>query len=290
MFVQLIIGGLAIGACYALIALAMVIIYKTSRVTNFAQGGMAMISTFVAFVLLEQHQIPFAVAILLTLLFALGLGMTLEFFFLRPARNLSLLGAVVITLGCELILYGLAGWKWGADQRSFPFPISSTEVYALQGIIISQLSLWTFILCFLLMGILFLFLKYSRLGLAMKAIQQNPMAARIVGIRTRRILSLTWGLSSLTGTTAGILIAPVYTLDPNMMLDPVLKGFSAAVLGGMTSLPGAVVGGCLLGVLENLFGGYISLEFKSVVAFAVIILVLSIRPSGLLAKHYVKKV
>ncbi|MCI0528909.1 MAG: branched-chain amino acid ABC transporter permease, partial [Nitrospira sp.] len=252
--------------------------------------GMAMVSTFIAFVLLDQYQVPFAVAILLTLVFAFLLGVALELFFLRPAKTPTLLGSIVITLGCELILYGFAGWKWGADQRSFPFPVLSTQVYTSQGVVMSQLSLWTFLLCFLLMGILFLFLRYSRLGLAMKATQQSLLAARVVGIRTRRVLSLTWGLSSVVGAVAGILIAPVYTLDPNMMLDPVLKGFAAAVLGGMTSLPGAIVGGYLLGVLENLFGGYISLEFKSVVAFAVIVLVLCIKPSGLLATHYVKKV
>jgi branched-chain amino acid transport system permease protein len=290
LFLQLVVGGLAIGVCYALIALAMVIIYKTSEVTNFAQGGMAMVSTFIAFMLLDQYQVPFALAVVLTVLFALFLGIIFEFFFLRSTKGITLLGAIVITLGFELILNGFAGWKWGADQRSFPFPISNTEVYSFRGVIISRLSLGTLILCFLLMGILFLFLKYSRLGLAMKAVQQNWVAARIAGIRTRRVLSLTWGLSSIVGAVAGLLIVPIHTLDPNMMLDPVLKGFAAAVLGGMTSLPGAVIGGCLLGILENLFGGYISLEFKSVVAFAVIVLVLTVRPSGLLAKPYVKKV
>ena len=141
----------------------------------------------------------------------------------------------------------------------------------------------------LLLG-LFLFFRYSKVGIAMKATQQNAMAARINGIRTNRILSLTWALSSMIGAVAGMLLAPIATLDPNLMLEPLLKGFAAAVLGGMTTLVGAALGGYILGILENLFGGYVSLEFKSIVAFLIIVLVLCFRPSGLFAKHYVRKV
>jgi branched-chain amino acid transport system permease protein len=139
------------------------------------------------------------------------------------------------------------------------------------------------------MLILFIFLRYSKLGVAMKATQQNNMAARIMGIRTNRILMITWGISAFVGCVAGLLISPV-TMQPYMMWDPLLKGFAAAVMGGMTSLPGAVVAAYLLGIIENLFGGYVSIEFKSSVAFAIIVLVLCIKPSGLFARHYVKKV
>jgi branched-chain amino acid transport system permease protein len=139
------------------------------------------------------------------------------------------------------------------------------------------------------MIVLFLFFRYSRLGMAMKATQQNPVAARIMGIRTKRILMATWGISSLVGACAGLLLSPVL-MQPYMMWDPMLKGFAAAVMGGMTSLPGAIFGAYLLGIIENLFGGYISIEFKSVVAFVVIVLMLCVKPSGLFARHYVKKV
>jgi branched-chain amino acid transport system permease protein len=139
------------------------------------------------------------------------------------------------------------------------------------------------------MTLLFFFFRYSRLGLAMKATQQNPTAAKIVGIRTNRIMMMTWGISSVVGATAGLLISPVI-MHPFMMWDPMLKGFAAAVMGGMTSLPGAVVAAYMLGIIENLFGGYVSIEFKSVVAFAIIVLVLCFKPSGLFARHYVKKV
>jgi branched-chain amino acid transport system permease protein len=141
----------------------------------------------------------------------------------------------------------------------------------------------------IIMVILFLFLRYSKLGIAMKATQQNPVAARLMGIRTNRILMFTWGISSLVGCVAGLLIAPT-TMQPYMMWDPMLKGFAAAVLGGMTSLPGAIFGAYTVGIVENIFGGYVSIEFKSVVAFAIIVLVLCFKPSGLFARHYVKKV
>ena len=287
---QLIVSGLAVGACYSLLALAMVIIYKTSEVLNFAQGEMAMVSTFVAFVLLEGFHIPFLWAVCLTFLFALLLGVFVELVFLRTAKDPTVLGLIIITLGFEMILMGFAGWKWGPDQRSFPFPVSNIETYNVQGLIISRINFWTIIICLILMLILFIFFRYTKLGTAMRATQQNPLIARVMGIRTKRILSFTWAISSIIGAAAGMLIAALGILDPNMMMDPLLKGFASAVLGGMTSLPGAALGGAILGIVENVFGGYVSLAFKGVIAFAIIVLMLCIRPSGLLARHYVKKV
>jgi branched-chain amino acid transport system permease protein len=287
---DLIIGGLSIGACYALVALAMVIIYKTSEVPNFAQGEMAMISTFVAYTMMESYGLGFWTSGALTLLFALGLGALLEISFLRPAKNPTILSLIVITLGAEMILYGLAGWRWGAMQLPFAVPFSEYSGISPGGVMITEMNMWTFAVSIVLMAFLFLFFRFTTLGTAMKAVQQNPFAAKAMGIPTRRILTLTWALSSVTGAVAGMLIAPVSTLDPNMMLDPMLKGFAAAVLGGMTSLPGAAIGGYLLGLIENFFGGYVSLEFKSVVAFGVIVVILCVRPSGLFVRHYVKKV
>jgi branched-chain amino acid transport system permease protein len=290
MFGQLIVSGLAVGACYGLLALAMVIIYKTSEVLNFAQGEMAMISTFVAFMLLESYHVPFPWAVALTFLFAIFLGIIVEMVFLRPAKNPTVLGLIIITLGFEMILMGLAGWKWGPDQRPFPFPVSNVETYNFSGLIVSKINFWTIVICLILMFILFLFFRYTKLGTAMRATQQNPWIARVMGIRTKRILSLTWAMSSIIGAVAGMLIAALGVLDPNMMMDPLLKGFASAVLGGMTSLPGAAVGGAVLGIIENIFGGYVSLAFKGVVAFAIIVLMLCFKPSGLLSRHYVKKV
>ena len=290
MFLQLVISGLSIGSLYALIALAMVIIYKTSEVPNFSQGEMAALSTFVSYTLLQTHGQSFAVSFLGALLFAALLGMFLEFIFLRRAKNPNTLNLILITLGFQMILYGLVSWKWGADQRDLPFPVSDFDLVNLGPAVVSYLNIATLVITLLLMYLLFLFFRYTKVGLAMKATQQNPMAARINGIRTNRILSITWALSSVIGAVAGMLMAPVATLDPNLMLDPLLKGFAAAVLGGMTTLVGAAFGGYILGIIENLFGGYISLEFKSVVAFLIIVLVLCFKPSGLFARHRVRKV
>jgi len=287
---QLIVSGISIGATYALVALAMVIIYKTSEVLNFAQGDMAMLSAFVAYLMLEEQGYGFAVSFTTALAFAFALGAFIEFAFLRRAKEPTLLGLIIITLGLEMVLYGLASWRWGSDQKDFPFPVSDFATHQIGGVIFSELNLVTLAAALGLMLLLFLFFRYTKVGIAMKATQQNLTVARIMGIRVNRILMLTWGISSVVGATAALLIAPTDTLDPNLMWTPQLKGFSAAVLGGMTSLGGAVAGGFILGVIENLFGGYVSVEFKSVVAFAVIVLILCVKPSGLFARHYVRKV
>lgn len=288
-FFQIIISGIAVGSSYALMGLAMVIIYKTSKVPNFAQGEMALISTYFAYMILEYHGLPYYIAFPAAMIFSVVLGCILEFAVLRRAKEPNILGMIVITIGLEMVLLGTVSWKFGADPKTMAFPISPYDSMALGNIYVSTLEMLTFAITLVLMGGLFLFFRFSKLGLAMKATQQNNMAARLMGIRTRRILMVTWGISSLVGCIAGLLIAPV-TMQPYMMWDPLLKGFASAVMGGMTSLPGAVFGAYVLGIIENLFGGYVSIEFKSVVAFVVIVLVLCIKPSGLFARHYVKKV
>ena len=288
-FLQMLASGIAVGSSYALMGLAMVIIYKTSEVVNFAQGEMALVSVFLTYMVLEFHGFPFYVAFPCSLLFAVFLGCFLEFAVLRRAKEPNVLGMIIITIGLEMILMGIVSWKFGADPKTMPFPIAPYDSVTLGNIFVSSLEVLTFVVAMTIMVILFLFLRYSKLGIAMKATQQNKTAAKVMGIRTNRVLMITWGISSLVGSVAGILIAPT-TMQPYMMWDPMLKGFAAAVLGGMTSLPGSVFGAYAIGIIENLFGGYISIEFKSVVAFVIIVLVLCFKPSGLFARHYVKKV
>ena len=288
-FLQMVVSGIAVGSSYALMGLAMVIIYKTSEVVNFAQGEMALISTFLTYMVLEYYGFPFYVAFPGALVFAVILGFVLEFGVLRRAKEPNILGMIIITIGLEMILMGFVSWKFGADPKTMPFPISPYDSVTLGGLFVSSLEVLTFVVTLTVMMILFLFLKYSKLGVAMKATQQNQVAARLQGIRTNRILMITWGISSLVGCLAGLLISPT-TMQPFMMWNPMLKGFAGAVMGGMTSLPGSVFGAYAIGIIENLFGGYVSIEFKSVVAFVIIVLVLCIKPSGLFARHYVKKV
>jgi branched-chain amino acid transport system permease protein len=288
-FFQMIVSGTAVGSSYALMAVALVIIYKTSEIINFAQGGMSLITAYLTFMTLETYGFSFPMAFLFAFVFALLLGIFLEFTVIRRAENPTALGFIIITLGLEFVLSGFVSWKFGADQQTIPFPITPYDSLDLGGAYFSHLELTTLAAAIVILIILFLFYRYSKLGLAMKATQQNLMAARIMGIRTNRIMMLTWGISSLVGAVAALLIAPM-VMEPYMMWDPLMKGFAAAVLGGMTSLPGAVFGAYILGIIEQLFGGYVSIEFKSVVSFAIIVLVLCLKPSGLFARHYVKKV
>ena len=228
-------------------------------------------------------------AFFLTFVFAVLLGFFLEFAILRRAKEPNILGMIVITIGIEMIILGFVSWKFGADQKTMPFPIGPYDSFIIGDIFVSKLEVLTLVAALLLMTTLYLFFRYSKLGLAMKATQQNSVAAQIVGVRTNRIMMMTWGISSLVGAVAGLLISPTI-MQPFMMWDPMLKGFAAAVMGGMTSLPGVIVAAYMLGIIENLFGGYISIEFKTVVAFVIIVLVLCVKPSGLFARHYIKKV
>lgn len=290
MFSQLIISGIVAGSVYALVALAMSLTYKSSEIANFAQGEMAMFSTYIAFVILATYQFPFWLAFMGALIFAFLLGAFLHFGVIRRAKEPNVLNLLIVTLGFQIFLYGLAGWKWGAEQRVLKLPISQSETVSFAGLNISQLNLATVGVALLLMLGLYLFLRFTKLGLAIKATQQNTLAAKINGIPTNRIVMITFGISSVIGAVAGVMMAPITTLDPNMMVEPMLKGFAAAVLGGFNSLGGVVAGAFTLGIIENLFGFYVSTEFKSVVAFLIIVVVLYFKPSGMFGKHYTRKV
>lgn len=290
MFEMLLIEGLAIGACYGLFGVAVAIIYKTSDVVNFAQGEMGMMATFVAYHIMTAYGWPFYIAFPATLIFAILLGMAIEFCFLRPAKEPTVLGLLILTLGAEMLLMGLAGWKWGAEQKDFPFLLSvSDTIQIFPGFALNSWTIGVFVLTAVVMVLLFLFFRYSKLGIAMRATQQNENAAKIMGIKVERVFSITWGMSSLIGALAAMFFAARSVLDPNFMMEPFMRAFAAAVLGGLTSIPGVVIGGLILGIIENFFG-YAWPEWKPIVAFVVIILIITIRPSGLFTKHYVKKV
>lgn len=290
MFEMLLIEGLAIGACYGLFGVAVAIIYKTSDVVNFAQGEMGMLATFVAYHIMTAYGWPFYIAFPVTLIFAILLGMAIEICILRPAKEPTVLGLLILTLGAEMLLMGLAGWKWGAEQKDFPFLLSvSDTVQIFPGLALNSWTIGVFVLTTVVMVLLFLFFRYSKLGIAMRATQQNENAAKIMGIKVERVFSITWGMSSLIGALAAMFFAARSVLDPNFMMEPFMRAFAAAVLGGLTSIPGVVIGGLILGIIENFFG-YMWPEWKPIVAFVVIILIITVRPSGLFSKHYVKKV
>ncbi len=290
-FWQYIISGLATGSIYALVALGLALIYRSTRILNFAHGDMATAGTFCAFFLLGL-QLPTAASFALALLFGALLAVTFYFCVLVPAqrREANQLSQIILTLGLGLILQGLNAYFGGTEPQSFPFPLSDLVVYRMGPLIVGQLSLGTIAMALLVSLLLYLLVQKTRIGLAMRATSENLPAAQTMGIPTRQILALSWALASTLGVLAGIFLAPSFLLDPFFMLEPFLKGFAAAILGGLNSLPGAIAGGLILGVAESLAGGFVSVAFKNTLAFLIIILVLLVRPEGLLGKEFKERV
>lgn len=285
---QLIVNGLALGSLYALTAFGIVLIYNTTDVITFAQGETAMFCTFIAYSLLTTLQLPFPVAFVLTLIIAIFLGTLIERIVLRRIGSTSIMNSVIVTVGLALILTGTAGWLWGYETRPFPAPVSGPPL-RLGTIVLSQINALILVVMLLLMLVLFAFFRYSITGIAMRAVAQNRTAAQLMGINIDRINAIGWGVGTALGAVTGILIAPLNYLDPMMMGDVALKAFAAAVLGGFTSLPGAVVGGLLLGIIDSVVGFQVP-ELRTTISFLLIVTVLVIRPGGLLGKPAVKKV
>ena len=289
MIVQLIISGLAIGSVYALLALAMVLIHKATDVVNFAQGEMAMFSTFLCFVLFHEAGIPMALVFFLSLPVGFVLGALIERLVIQPIATDPPVNLLITTIGLWIVFNNLAGAIWGYDPYTFPSLFSSQPV-ELFGARVSMNSLGTIIAAFVVTAGLFLFFERTREGTAMRAASMNRRAARLMGISVPRVWMLSWGLAGALGGIAGVLTAPVTFLDFEMMVAVLLKAFAGAILGGFNSLPGAIIGGLTIGVFETLFGALISSTFKDVFAFGVIILVLMVRPTGLFGRSGIKKV
>jgi len=290
-FLQYLLTGLSAGSLYALVALGLVLIYRSTRVLNFAHADMATVGTYIAFALVTTG-VPFWMAFSVALLAGAVVAMVFYFGALVPAqrKGANPLGQIILTLGLALVLQGLTVYRWGAEPDRFPFPLSDTKVWKLGPVFVSELSLGTLAAAAAASLILFLITQKTRLGLAMQATSENLQAAQTLGIPTRGVLAFAWGVASALAVVAGVFLAPVLLLDPFFMLDPMFKGLAAAVLGGLNSLPGAVVGALLLGVAESLAGAYLSLEFKSSLAFVLIVAVLLIRPEGLLGKEFQERV
>jgi branched-chain amino acid transport system permease protein len=290
-FMQYVISGLSTGSIYALVALGLALIYRSTRILNFAHGDITTAGTFFAFVLLGLN-LPYGLAFSFALLFGALLAMLFYFCVLVPAqrREATQLGQIILTLGLGLILQGLVARLGGTEIQSFPFPLSDTRIYRFGGVVVSQLSLGTLLAGLVASLLFYLLVQKTRLGLAMRATSENLPAAQTMGIPTRRILALSWGLAAMLGVLAGLFLAPSLLLDPFFMLEPFLKGFAAAILGGLNSLPGAIIGGLILGVAESLAGGFVSIAFKNTFAFLVIILVLLVRPEGLLGKEFKERI
>jgi branched-chain amino acid transport system permease protein len=286
-FLQQVFSGLAAGAIYASVALALVMIYRSTDLVNFAQGEMAMFSTYIAWTLVNAG-LPFWAAFAITLVASFVGGVVIERVVIRPVENAPVLAAVIVTIALLLIFNSLAGWIYSYTVQDFPSPFPDRPL--LHSLLTTR-DLGVIAVTLIMLVLLFLFFRFTSTGLAMRAAAQNPASARLCGIPVGRMLAIGWGLAAAIGATAGIMVAPVLFLDPNIMGGVLLYAFAGALLGGITSPVGAVVGGLIVGVTENLVGTYfIASQLKLTVALALIILVLVFRPNGLFGTAIVRRV
>ena len=286
---QLIVSGLALGSIYALLALSLVIINKATDVVNFAQGEMAMIGTFAGLAALSALGLPLWVVMAGGFVLGLVFGALVERLALRPLAQAPPINALIATIGLFLVFHHLAGWIWGYDPYRFP-SLFSPEPVMIANARISQASLGILGVSLGVMALLWLFYEKTRLGIAMRAASMNRRAARLMGVNVGRVSMTAWGIATGISVVAGMLIAPLTFLDFEMMVIVLLKAFAGAILGGFNSLPGAVVGCLVIGVVENLFGAYVSTAFKDAFAFGIIVVVLMARPAGLFTRRAMAKV
>jgi branched-chain amino acid transport system permease protein len=288
---QNILNGLSAGSVYALLAVGVVLIYKSSEVLNFAHGAFAMFATFVAYELATQQGLSFAVAAGGALVFAFVFGAIIYASSLDRAREGGAHAVIMVTIGMFMMIEGVAGVIWGTDTKEFHHYFSAPESLTLPGgLLMSEHDAWIIGIASVIVLMLAVFFRTTRIGIALRAVSQNEVASQLMGVRVSRVHSLTWGIATVLGAVAGLLVVPKLFLDPSMMFAPTLKAFAAAVLGGMNSVAGAIVGAWILGVIETLAGAYVSTEFQASIAFLIIVLVLTVRPEGLLGKPEVKKV
>ena len=290
-FAEQLTSGIREGAIYASLALALVIIYRSTRVINFAQGEMATFTTFVAWSLMN-HGLSFWAAFPIVLAIAFTGGVAVERVLIRPVENAPVVTVVILTLGLALVLNGLTFLIWGGGNRQFNGPFS-TRTIDVGGVPISVQDIGIVVVSLALVALLALFFRFTKLGLALRASALNPESSRLVGIRVGWMLALGWGLAAVLGAVAGMMIAPIVFLDPNMMQTILLYAFAAAVLGGLDSPVGAVVGGLLLGVTITLLGryvGFVGSALKLPTALLLILLVLLVRPAGLFGRVAVRRV
>jgi branched-chain amino acid transport system permease protein len=283
-----ILSGLANGAIYASVALALVMIFKATHHVNFAQGELAMFSTYVAYELIELG-LPYWIAFFLTLVFSFITGVAIERLIMRRVKNAPALTAVIVFIGLLLAFNGLAGWLFHFSPKVFPSPFASDAWYG--STYLSSHEVGMIGVTLIVLAIVFAFFRFTRLGLAMRAAAENPASSRLVGIRVGWMLALGWGLASALGAVAGMMTATNLGLEPNMMGSVLLYGFAAALLGGIDNPWGAPIGGFLLGVLENVAGAYVvGSNLKLALALGIILTVLVFRPSGLFGRTVVVRV
>jgi branched-chain amino acid transport system permease protein len=295
-FAQQTVSGLATGAIYGSLALALVLIYRATEVINFAQGELAMATTYIAYQL-TLWGLSYWLAFFLTLVIAFVLGVAIQVTVIRPVQHKSVIAVVIVTVGLFILIDGLVTWKWGADLKFMPAPFGN-NVYHAGGVAFSRQDIGTLLVSILSVIVLWLLFQFTKLGLAMRAAALRPAAASLVGVRVDAMLAAGWGLAAVLGAVAGLMTEPTQFLQPTMMQAVLLYAFAAAVLGGLESPAGAVIGGLVLGVFLNLFGQYGKIagvylgtsELRLPIAFVILLVVLLFKPTGLFGRRQVRRV
>jgi branched-chain amino acid transport system permease protein len=291
-FMQQVVSGFASGGIYAALALALVIIHRSTGVINFSQGEMATLCTYIAWTLTFNHGWSYWPAFVATLVFSFVFGLATHRIVIRPVERGNVLRVVIVTIGLLIAFNGFVVWQWSGEPKALQSPFG-TDTIDVGGVVISWQDVGTILVTLGIVVLLWLLFQFTKLGLALRAAAVNPVEARLVGVRVSWMLGLGWGLAAVLGAVAGMLTAPTVGLDPQMMQPILIYAFAAAVLGGIDSPLGAVVGGLTLGVLLNLIGVYVDFvgaELKLPVALLVIFVVLIVRPSGIFGRPEVKRV
>ena len=285
-FLHQLLAGLANGGIYAALGLALVMIFQATHLINFAQGEQAMFSAYIALILIRAG-VPYWGAFVIALVAAFVMGVAIERIVLRPFVRAPVLSVVVVFLGILFVINSLAGWLFTYSVQAFPSPFPT----GLGNRYLSGHEIGMLIVTLGTLAAVFAFFRFTTLGLAMRAAAQNPEASRLVGIRVGWMLAFGWGLAGAIGAIAAIMAAPIVYIEPNMMAGTLLYGFAAALLGGINNPWGAVIGGFIVGVIENIAGAYIvGTELKLSVALVIIVVVLVTRPAGLFGRSIVTRV
>jgi branched-chain amino acid transport system permease protein len=291
-FLELLISGIAVGSLYALIAMGFALIYKGTGVINFAQGEVIMVAAFVAYYLVTGFGVPFWLAVPLTLVATALLGAGTERLVIRPMLGEPVFSVVMVTIGLSIFLRAMSGIVFGHHNYIFPNPFPTAPMH-IGGIVLSYTHLWSMIISAVLMIAFGLFFKFARLGLGMRATANDQDTATLMGVNIKRVYALTWGISFVIAGVAGIFLANVMVLNVGLAFIAI-AAFPAVILGGLDSIPGAIIGGLAIGIIENLAGGYLDQivggGVKDVTPFAVLFLVLMIRPYGLFGTKEVERV
>ena len=285
---QLLLSGLSQGCVYGLIALGFVLIYKATEMLNFAQGDMMMLGAFVAFTFINLWGLPFFAGFLLTLVVMVGFGMGLERTVIRPMIGEPPFAVLMLTIGLGFILRSVAGAIWGSGTETLDVPFAG-RVLEFGGVVLGYENLVVIAGTALLCIALWAFFRFSRIGIAMQAASQNQLAAYYSGVPVKRVTALVWGISAAISAAAGVLVAPIMLIDPVMGFLGI-KAFAAAIVGGFGSLPGAIVGGLLIGVVEQFAGLYLPAGLGEVSAYVILLAMLFLRPQGIFASMQQKKV